>query len=209
MSNYLRLKKLLYIVAFAAISIVLGLIEIPWGPFLRLDFSEVAILIALLVLGPKETTVVIILRSLVRRLFRGFVPYELLGEFLAMAASFSMMTAYYLIRVFLRKKNKPFLYEVPVNGTHVDVKEWIVSLVTIPVVLTVILLSINYFFTTPMYFTSFANLSVFSYVRDTGQTYTEFLLYNIGLYVPFNLVKGLAVGIIYLVIKPRIKFLEL
>ncbi|MFA6800655.1 MAG: ECF transporter S component [Acholeplasmataceae bacterium] len=209
MSNYLRLKKLLYIVAFAAISIVLSLIEIPWGAYLKLDFSEVAILLALLVLGPKETTVVVLLRSLVRRLYKGFDLYFILGELLAILASFSMILAYYLIRKLLHKKNKPFLYEVPVNGTNVDKKEWVVTISSITVILTVILLAANFFIATPMYWSGFTSLTVFSFVPATGMTYWTFFIECLVLYLPFNLVKGISVSVVYLLIKPRIKYLNL
>lgn len=72
MSNYLRLKKMLYMVSLAAVSIVFALIEIPnflaftgvFGAFVKLDFSDVAILVALLVLGTKETLVVILISNL-------------------------------------------------------------------------------------------------------------------------------------------------
>ena len=104
MSNYLRLKKMLYVVSLAAVSIVLALIEIPWpfASFLKLDFSEVAILVALLVLGTKETLVVVLIRTIARRLFRGFAPDELVGEMLAMFASFSIILAYNLSRKVLK-----------------------------------------------------------------------------------------------------------
>ena len=75
-----QVKDMLYIVTLAAISIVLGLIEIPWPfippplagvPFLKLDFSEIAILVSLILIGADNTFLVIILRTVSRRLIMG------------------------------------------------------------------------------------------------------------------------------------------
>ena len=59
--NHFQIRHLIYIVTLSAISIVVGLIEIPWGMiiptagFLKLDFSEVIILVSLVLLGTKNT----------------------------------------------------------------------------------------------------------------------------------------------------------
>jgi riboflavin transporter len=223
MKNYLRLKKMHYIVALAAISIVLALIEIPWfiitGPFasfVKLDFSEIAILVALLVLGPKETIGVILLRTVARRLFRGFELGDVVGEMLAMFASFSIVTGYLLVRKVLGQKERPLLYEVSIGGNRLEKKEWIASLVIIPVVLAFVLFLINFLFATPLYLSIFGvsmsaslHFTVFSFVPDSPFTMTSFLWATFASYTPFNLVKGLLVTAIFLLIKPRMKYLEL
>ena len=134
MSNYLRLKKMLYVVSLAAVSIVLGFIEIPWpiltgpfAPFVKLDLSEIAIL-CLYVLGTKESFLVVLVRTLARRLYKGFAFDDLVGELLAMTASFALITAYHLIKRILGQKDKPLIYEVSVNGNKIKLKEWIVTL---------------------------------------------------------------------------------
>ncbi|PKK96996.1 MAG: hypothetical protein CVV58_03520 [Tenericutes bacterium HGW-Tenericutes-3] len=220
MSNYLRLKKMLYIVSLAAVSIVLALIEIPWpfAAFLKLDFSEVAILIALLVLGTKETLIVVLIRTIARRLFRGFAPDELVGEMLAMFASFSIIIAYNLSRKILKIKDKPLIYEVKVNGNKIHKKEFIVTTAMITFSLTIILFTINYFVATPLYLTlpplSLAtsgnvHFTVFSFIPDSFYTFRSYLWMTVSLYIPFNMVKGLLVGIVFMLIKPRMKYLEL
>ena len=188
MSNYLKLKKMLYIVAIAAIAIVIGFIQIPWG-FLKLDFSEVIILLAVLILGTKEAMIAAVLRSLIRAMFTGFLdPITILGEVLAVLASFSVIMAYAIVKRILNKDDKPFLYEVPVNGKSIPIKEWILTVSAITVSLTVILLVFNTLFSTPMYYTYFTNYSMFGYLEQTGQSFLSYLWLNIGLYVPFNLV---------------------
>jgi len=220
MSNYLRLKKMLYVVSLAAVSIVLALIEIPWpfASFLKLDFSEVAILVALLVLGTKETLVVVLIRTIARRLFRGFAPDELVGEMLAMFASFSIILAYNLSRKVLKIKQRPLLYEVSVNGNKVNTKELIVTTAMITISLTVILFLINFFVATPLYYTlppygisisGRVHFTVFSFIPDSPLTYQSYLWTTLGLYIPFNLVKGLLVSLVFMLLKPRMKYLEL
>jgi len=209
MSNYLRLKKLLYIVSFATIAIVIGFIQIPWG-FLKLDFSEVVILLAVLILGTKEAMMVAVLRSFVRAIFTGFLdPIVLLGEILAILASFSIILAFFLARKLLGKTNKPFLYEVPVNDVKITLKEWILTPLLVTLSLTVILLTFNTLFSTPMYYTYFTNNTAFSYLAQSGQSWGSYIWLNVGLYVPFNLVKGLSVSVLFLLVKPRIKYLKL
>ncbi len=220
MSNYLRLKKMLYIVSLAAVSIVLALIEIPWpfASFLKLDFSEVAILVALLVLGTKETMMVVLVRTIARRIFRGFDPGDLVGEMLAMFASFSIILAYNVSRRVLKIKEKPLLYEVSVNNNHVKAKELIVTTILITTFLSVILFAVNFFIATPLYYTlppysisisGKVHFTVFSFIPDSPFTYGSFFWSSFVLYMPFNLVKGLLVSLIFMLLKPRMKYLEL
>jgi len=227
MSNYLRLKKMLYVVSLAAVSIVLSLIEIPWlivpaFAFLKIDFSEIAILVALLVLGTKETFLVVLVRSIVRRLFRGFAPDELVGELLAVFASFSIILGYNLARRFLKMKEKPLFYEVSVNNDKITKKEFIVTTLTITLCLTLILWAVNFLFTTPFYFSYFAALntegqivgtlhfSVFTWIPNAMfESIRSFLWFTLVGYIPFNLTKGILMSVIFLMIKPRLKYLEL
>jgi riboflavin transporter len=217
MSNYLRLKKMLYIVSVAGGSIVLSLIEIVWivpaFSFLKIDFSEVAILVALLVLGTKETFVVVLIRTIARRLFRGFAPDELVGELLAMFASFSIILGYAVAKKLLGIKEKPLFYEVSVNNNKIGLKEFIVTTLSITLSLSVILWAINFFFATPFYFSYFTGdikFSVFSWIPNAQfPDYTSFLWFTVAGYFPFNITKGILVSIIFLVLKPRLKYLEL
>lgn len=214
---------MLYMVSLASISIVLALIEIPWfiptGPFagfLKLDFSEVAILVSLLVLGTKETIGVVLIRTVARRLFRGFEIGDVVGELLAMSASFAIIFGYNLAKRILKNKEKPLLYEVSVNGTHLSGKEWVVYTSVVSASIVTFMFLINFLFATPIYLSLFGvtnsgaiRFDVFSFVNDSPFTFTSFLWANFASYSPFNLVKGILVTIIFLSIKPRLKYLEL
>jgi riboflavin transporter len=223
MSNYLQLKKILYMVSLASISIVLALIEIPWflptGPFagfLKLDFSEVAILVSLCILGTKETIGVILIRTLARRLFRGFEFADMIGEMLAMFASFSIVFGYNLAKSILKDKEKPLLYEVSVNHKKIENKEWIIYTGTVALSITIFMFLINFLTATPIYLSLFGvttsgaiRFDVFSFVNDSPFTFWSFFWANLASYSPFNLVKGILVTVLFLSIKPRLKYLEL
>jgi riboflavin transporter FmnP len=217
MSNYLRLKKMLYVVSLAAVSIVLSLIEITWPvpgfQFLKIDFSEVAILIALLVLGTRETFIVVLIRAFARRLFRGFAPDELVGELLAVFASLAIIFGYSLAKRVLKDRSRPLFYEVSINGNKVHLKEMIVYTSIITLSLSVTLWAVNFLFATPFYFSYFTgdiHFSVFTWIpNDQFPNIGSFLWFTIAGYFPFNLTKGILVTIIFMLIKPRMKYLEL
>jgi riboflavin transporter FmnP len=221
MSNYLRLKKMLYVVSLAAVSIVLSLIEIPWFPpfsFLKIDFSEVAILVALLVLGNKETIMVVLLRTLARRLFRGFEPADLVGEAMAMFASFSIIFAFNIAKKVLRDKSKPLIIEVAINHKKVMLKDFIVYTAFISIILSIVLTTVNFFFATPLFLTlppialsesGRVHFWAFTFIEDSFYTFNSYLTFVLTAYIPFNLVKGSVVTIVFLMLKPKIKYLEL
>lgn len=221
MSNYLRLKKMLYVVSLAAVSIILSLIEIPWFPpfsFLKIDLSEVAILIALLVLGSKETVMVVLIRTIARRLFRGFDPADLVGEMLAMFASFAIIFAFNMVKRILNDKSKPLMYEVSVDHNPLRLKDYIVYTLMISVVLTIALTTINFFVATPLFLTlppialsesGRVHFWAFTFIEDSFYTTKSYLTFVLTAYIPFNLVKGSLVTIIFLMLKPKMKYLEL
>ncbi|PKK93036.1 MAG: hypothetical protein CVV61_06710 [Tenericutes bacterium HGW-Tenericutes-6] len=217
MSNYLRLKKMLYVVSLAAISIVLSLIEITWPVpgfnFLKIDFSEVAILVAILVLGTKETLVVVLIRTITRRLFRGWSPDELVGEMLAMFASFSIILGYAIAKKVLKQNERPLFYEVSVNHEKMKISEFIIFTSFITLSLSITLWLINFLFATPFYFSYFTgdiHFSVFTWIPNAQfPNITSFMWFTIAGYFPFNITKGILVSIIFLLLKPRLKYLEL
>lgn len=223
MSNYLRLKKMLYVVSLAAVSIVLGLVEIPWplAAFLKLDFSEVAVLVALIVLGTKETIVVVLIRSVARRLFNGFSLDGIVGEMIAVFASFAIILAYNLSRKVLKMHEKPLIYEVSTERSRFNLKETLVTSGLIALSLTVILFTLNFFITTPIYYTlpnpyvpvisisGRMHFHVFSFIPDSPFTWGQYFWALFALYVPFNITKGILVSIVFMLLKPQIKYLEL
>ena len=151
---------MLYIVTLAAISIVLGLIEIPWPfippplagvPFLKLDFSEVAILVSLILIGADNTFLVIILRTVSRRLIMGMDPAEWVGELLAVTASLVLVSGYKILMKIIKKDEKPILYNKEEIDLSVSLKEVILGMTISTILLMTVLLLVNFAVTTPLY----------------------------------------------------------
>ena len=220
MNSYLNLKRVVYIVALAAISIVLGLFEIPWfvlsGPFasfLRLDFSEVAILVALVTLGYKDTMIVVILRSLVRLTFKGFIPEHLIGDMIAVIASMSIIIGFYVASKMTNKHQKPYLIEVPAETQKINKKDYAIFGMCITASLSIAMIILNFFVTTPLLLSYYGlterlTFHVFDFVSLTDYSMSTFLWAVIISYTPFNIMKGLSVMLIFLVIWPRLKYIE-
>lgn len=221
MKNRMLIKKMLYMVSLASMSVVLSLIEIPWfpippvGAFLKLDFSEVIILFSILILGYKDTFVVILIRTIGRRFFRGFGIDGWIGEFLAVNASLAIMLAHYTAIKILRKAAKPLIVEVPAFEENVSIKNIFVMTTSITLFLTIILTTVNFFIGTPMYFGLFLTgtpifnpFELVSVYPDFANIY-DYLVFCLISYVPFNLVKGIVIGLVYSLLQPRMKYLEI
>ncbi len=211
-------KRLIYIVTLAAISIVLGLIEIPWGifvpqaSFLKLDFSEVAILIALILVGTSDTFFVILLRAVARRLVIGMGPDQWLGEFLAILASLSLMLGYVILSKILNKKEEPIINGNDVN-LDVSLKEWMIGPVLLTLLLTTILFTVNLFFATPLYYSLFGDTTwTFAGIMNGESMFfpnpADYINFTVIAYIPFNLIKGALVTCIFFGLKPYLKALK-
>jgi riboflavin transporter len=220
MHTYFNLKRVVYIVALAAISIVLGLFEIPWfvitGPFasfLRLDFSEVAILVALVTLGYKDTMIVVVLRSLVRLTFKGFVPENLIGDMIAIVASMSIILGFFIAAKLTIKFHRPYIVQVPAEDSKITKLDYLIFGIFITSALSISMIVLNFFITTPLllsYYglTSRLTFHVFDFIQLTDYSISTFLWAVIVSYTPFNIVKGLSVMLIFLIIWPRLKYIE-
>ena len=225
--NVVHLKRMVYIVALASISIVLALFEIPWfipsGPFsvfLRLDFSDVAILVALVTLGTKDTIFVVLLRSIVRVTFKGYIPENIIGEMISVIAAFSVMFGYVVAAKLTKRSNKPYLVEVPFEFDPLQLKDYVTYLLSISLSLTLSMIVLNFFITTPLLlsyygFTNSIQFEVFGFINDlsnvveiTYNTVITFLWAVVASYTPFNVVKGLSITLIFLIIWPRLKYIE-
>ena len=194
--------RLVLTATFAALSILVGLLQIPWFPpfnFLKIDFSEVIILISLLTLGFSNTTNVIILRSVIRELVipDKLVPFPFFGEFVAIYASLVLISLYKLVIVLTGKKQPKNI----TDGLEPLQKEplWKILVQDIFVIagFTVALVALNYFFTVPIQMSLTKHFFFVPYIKSINQsvgTYTLFVLQLIG---PFNIVKGIATFVVF------------
>ncbi|MCF7933148.1 MAG: hypothetical protein K9K93_08260 [Acholeplasmataceae bacterium] len=236
MEKNVRLKKSLYIVSLASVASVLGIFEIPMlVPWLKIDLSEVVVLVSAIVVGYKGAFGVIGLRSLVRRLALGFLPSEIIGELIAVVASLVILGAYYLASKLAKTHRAPLMYEIPIEKPKVTLKETLITTGIITFSLAFVLLMFNFFIATPLYLSvlgrfelPFADIktihfTVFTFLKDPAimdlliafdvnldEPYlSSFFLYIMVMYAPLNISKGITTTLVFLLIKPRLQYLEL
>lgn len=172
--NLSLLNKIIIIAFLTALGAVLQLIEIPYIiPFLKIDLSELVILIAA-VFGFWIAFSVVILKALIAFLIN---PGDPIGILALLLGSFIILVSFYLFR-YLLKFNL------------------ITSLFIMTIAFATIMTILNYFFITPLY----AGVS-FNEINQTnvdllGQSFSYFTAIIL-VYLPFNLLKGALISVIY------------
>lgn len=172
-------------------AVLMAFIQIPYPvvPFLRIEFSDVAVLIAFLLYGFKEATFVGALKAVVNILIFGPVGPIAIGQISAFIASMGYVVGLYAM---LRWVTFP----------HGAVKS-IVIVIQVTLLMTVV----NYFFVTPIYFGAWTYLgvrewlSLSSFGLNGSASYFATILI---VYGPFNLLKGSAVMGVYIVISKAV-----
>lgn len=230
-TNY-RLKKLIFIASLAAISVVFGLIEIPLGlPWLKLDVSELAILVAAVVIGYKGAFGLVIIRGLFRQAFQGqlFIPTELVGEAIAVIASSVLLLTYYGLSKALKTYRKPLIFEAVVDPKAITAKEILVIVGGLTVSLTVIMITLNIFVLTPIYLSTYDALfqffgfetfhfTAFTLLNDPGMSnvfgadlssWSLYVTYIVANYTLLNVAKGFITSMLFLPIKSTLEKVEL
>lgn len=155
--------------------VTLGFPLLPNFPFLKLDFGDIPVLIGTFIYGISGGVSVAFIRSLLHFVITGAGMLNLVGDF----ASF-LATVLYLIPIHLiyqKKKGK---------------KNAFLSVIIATVFLTIFMTIANYFVLTPLY----VKLLGFNY----GIPMKQVMITGI---IPFNLIKGLVVGGIYVVIQQK------
>jgi|SRR5690625_990493 len=193
-------KELMYIVSFSTLAVTLGFIEIPLGTIIpggKLDFSEVVILTSFLILGIKNTSIIIILRSVIRILIPNELDFmmQLLGEGIAITASFIILFSTVIFNKLFKRSKKPLLYAISIEHEKPNLIDYVFLPLITTIFLVILLFVFHYFITVPIYAKIYAEI----YVGFKA----KFLVI-----MPFtilNIIKGLASPLIYLVIKPQIE----
>lgn len=148
-----------------------------------------------------------------------------MGEMIAAVASLSIVFGYNFALKLLNKKEKPLMIEVPVHYEKVSMKEYVVISLSIALSLSFITLAFNYVIGTPFYLSYFAfvgsegamplHFTVFSFIKSGSSfagiplTFHNFFWMTFASYTPFNLVKGILISLVFLIAKPKLKYLEL
>ena len=179
-----KVQKMVSIAMLAAIGTVLQFVAFPIMPafsILKIDFSDIPILLGMFLYGPLAGVITAFVRSLLHLFLTGLAPQNMVGDFASFLASsiFTLPIFYF----FGKKKN------IRTNR--------IVGLVSGILALTIFMSIANYFVITPVY------------LQLYGVTTQQFLGTSLASYVaigivPFNLIKGLLVSGVFLVLHAKL-----
>lgn len=180
-----RVQKMVMVAMFAAIGLVLQFIAFPIMPafsFLKIDFSDIPVLISMFLFGPVAGVATAFLRSLLHLVTTGFSPDNLVGD----VASFLATTIFTL----------PIFYFFKQNKKHAN-RNKILGVVTGTLAMTIFMSITNYFVITPLYLMFFG----LNANQMLGMPLVNYVLIGI---VPFNLIKGFIVSAAFLVLHAKL-----
>lgn len=180
-----------------AIAFVVMKFEFPIMPgvsFLKMDFSDVIVVITTFIFGIGGGVAVAAIKCLLSLIFAGFALPSLVGELAALLASMAFALTFYFLAGSVKEEDRKSLkgYLLPALGLLLGVLS-----------LTVVMALTNQFLLTPVYaYTSVPqaagmHMSYAQLLTFTEQTYLGKMLhipsmssYIMGIIVPFNLIKG-------------------
>lgn len=219
--SYNDIKRLTITAIFAALAIIIGYIEIPWFPplvFLKLDFSEVVILISLVTLGFGRTTVVIVLRSVIRWLISSNntdIPFPFFGELLAITASLVIIASATLAFKVTKTNQTPLFLSDRKDREikEISILKQFIHLLIVVLIFTTFMTLLNAFITFPAmlsagqyYFAPIAFKEGFDKAFFASfETYLSIMIIGVA---PFNIVKGVLTMIAFSILHGRIAELE-
>ncbi|MDR2277462.1 ECF transporter S component [uncultured Vagococcus sp.] len=168
-----KTQKMVTISLLASFSYLLLFLEIPVLPgfdWLKLDFSDIPVLIGSFVLGPVPAIIIAFIRSLLNFLIKGGGNIlSLIGNTTGFLASVIFMFPIYKM---VKKENTN--------------KNLFIGMFISSISLIVFMAIANYFVITPMY------IKVLG--MDFGISIEQMVLYGI---IPFNVIKSIAVSVVF------------
>ncbi|MDE3839439.1 riboflavin transporter FmnP [Bacillus methanolicus] len=178
----LNTKTLVTVGMLSTIAYVLMLLNFPIPPFpsfLLIDFSDIPALIAALVFGPAAGILVELIKNILDYLMKGSPTGVPVGHIANFAAGIIFILPTWFVYNKLKTK-----------------KGMTIALVTGTFVMAVLMSILNYFFILPAY-TFFLNAPAMS-APETRQLIVTAIL-------PFNIVKGLLLSIVFMLIFSRLQ----
>lgn len=175
-----KTKKLVGIAMLASLAWVISMISfpvLPGSPFLKIDFSDLAVLFGMYIYGPLAGVAIAFIRSLLSYAQKGGEMGFPIGDTAAFIATLSYTLPLYLY----------------VSKRGLDVKNKIVATAIASTSLTVMMSLANWLFIAPAY------IAVMGFSVGPMRTY---LLLAI---IPFNYIKGILVSIVFFVAFAKLK----
>lgn len=173
-------KRLITISMLSAIAFILTFLKFPLPflpPYLTLDFSDVPTLLATFTFGPLSGLLVALIKNILNFLFNMGDPVGPVANFLA-GASF-LLTAYFVSH---RKQ-------------YSSRRSLIIGLVVGTIAMTIVLSILNYFVLLPLY----------GMIFNLGDVFTNLKVIILSGIIPFNIIKGCIISIIFILLYRRLK----
>lgn len=181
--SHLRTQRLVGIACLAALAFILMLFEFPIIPvasYLKIDFSDVPVLLGGYIYGPVGGIMIAVLKCLIHAMVNGFSVGELIGVTSDFISSLALLLPFSLIW----KKEGHWSFK----------KQLLVGILTATLILTIVMSLLNLWVLTPLYMA----------VWNWKSTMPVAELVAIGV-LPFNLIKGLLVTAVFAIIALRLK----
>ncbi|WP_323711083.1 ECF transporter S component [Mammaliicoccus lentus] len=178
MSNDNKTKRLLTVSMLIAISFILMFLKFPLPflpPYLTMDFSDVPVLVATFTFGPVSGILVALFKNIFNFLIVSHEPIGNTANFLASVCL--IIPTYYFYKM---KKSKLFM----MYGLAIGV-----------ILMTILMSVLNYFVLLPLY-GQIMNLA------DLAHNLKAIVSAGI---IPFNIIKGVIIAIIYILIFDKLK----
>ncbi|MEE6691622.1 Gx transporter family protein [Lactiplantibacillus plantarum] len=179
--QHTTLHRLVGIALLGAIAYILMLLEfpiLPAAPWMKIDFSDIPILIGLFLFGVGGAFVITIIKLLLHSAMMGFAIYDLIGSFASFLGTAVLILAFALVLRYYRGNPK---WRMPV------------AIVVATIGLVVIESLANLTFVLPFY------LQVMG--MKLSMSLNTVVLVAV---IPFNLIKGLLVGNVFWLIYQRL-----
>lgn len=174
-SHHLSLRKLVQVSILGGLAYLLTYLSvpiIPIAPYMKLDFGDIPILLSTVLLSTRSGIVVALLRSLLYFIFTGTSVINLIGVSSLLVASLTIIFSVTIIDQLLNSKIK-----------------YVAMIILETLSLTFIMSLMNYFIITPLYM----QLTGFRLSFSLSSS----IIYIV---VPFNIIKGLFIGIIFVLL---------
>ncbi|MFQ4152780.1 ECF transporter S component [Lactiplantibacillus plantarum] len=179
--QHTTLHRLVGIALLGAIAYILMLLEfpiLPVAPWMKIDFSDIPILIGLFLFGVGGAFVITIIKLLLHSAMMGFAIYDLIGSFASFLGTAVLILAFALVLRYYRGNPK---WRMPV------------AIVATTIGLVVIESLANLTFVLPFY------LQVMG--MKLSMSLNTVVLVAV---IPFNLIKGLLVGNVFWLVYQRL-----
>lgn len=181
-----KVQKMVGISLMAAMGMGLQFVAIPFPffTFLKIDFSDLPIMVSMFLFGPAAGLLTAGLRSILHLLLTGLTPDNMVGD----VASFIASSVYTLPIYYFFTRNKQL---------KTTVKNKALGIISGTLLMTLVMSLANLWVITPLYL-KFFNVSADNFL---GMSLAKYVATGI---VPFNLTKGIIVSAVFLVVYSKL-----